>query len=88
VTTSNHVVTRAVYAVGGIAVVAVVCEAANLAAMARGAMAGAAVIVAVFAACWIIHIARPLLHPARPARTCEPELAVLADDSPAVQIAA
>ena len=77
-TTSNHGRHAAVKAASGIAAVLAVCEAARLASQTLGPMAGAAVIVAVFAACWIVSRIRPLLHPAprpRPAPGRDPEMA-------------
>jgi hypothetical protein len=56
----------------GIAVVAALAGAAQQVSRHFGVLAGAAVITAVFAACWITRNIRPLLHPARPARTCDP----------------
>jgi hypothetical protein len=58
-------------ALAPLAAIAALAAAADLTAR-HGATAGAALIVAVFAACWIVHHARPLLHPARPARTPDP----------------
>ena len=58
--TSNHV---AVKAASAVTTVLAVCEAANLASRTFGTLAGAALIVAVFAACWIVHRVRPFLHP-------------------------
>ena len=65
---SNHVAVKAASAAGGIAAVLAVCEAANLAARRFGTMAGVVVIVAVFAACWLVHRVRPMLHPVPLAR--------------------
>ena len=65
---SNHAAAKAAMAAGGIAAVLVVCEAANLAGRHLGVIAGAAVIVAVFAACWLVHRVRPMLHPVPLAR--------------------
>lgn len=56
----------------GIAVVVALAGAAQQASRHFGVLAGAAVVTVVFAACWIVHNIRPLLHPARPARTCDP----------------
>jgi hypothetical protein len=72
VKTSNHAAAKAVYAIGGLAAVAVVCAAAILAAGALGAMAGYALIAGVFAACWIIFCVRPLLRPAPRPRASAP----------------
>lgn len=87
---SNHAAAKAVYAAGGIAAVAVVCEAAHLASRARGAMAGYALIAAVFAACWIIRSFRSLLHPVQ-RRPREPQMAspvTLAESQQPTRIAA
>lgn len=59
---------RLVLAAGGIAALAAVCECADLAARYFGALAGAALICAVFAACWAVRRVRPLLRPVPPAR--------------------
>ena len=78
---SNHrsrPLARIALAAGGIGALIAVCEAADLAARHRGAIAGAAVITFVFAACWIIRRVRPLLHPvplARRSGTRETEVA-------------
>ena len=72
----------------GIAAVLAVGEAANLASRALGVMAGAVVIVAVFAACWIVHRFRSLLRLARPARNCEPVPVALTEDRRPARIAA
>jgi hypothetical protein len=69
VSTSNHVIAKAA---SSIAAVSAVIKAADLVSRAYGVTAGAAVIVAVFAACWIIHRARPALHPARRSRASAP----------------
>ena len=66
--TSHHAAAKVASAAGGIAAVAVVCEAAQLASRALGVIAGVAVITAVFAARWIIWRVRPLLHPVPLAR--------------------
>ena len=65
---SKHTAVRVASAAGGIAAVVVVGEAANLASRTFGPLAGAAVIVVVFAACWLVHRARPMLHPVPLAR--------------------
>ncbi|MGO8729841.1 MAG: hypothetical protein ACLQK8_24690 [Streptosporangiaceae bacterium] len=65
---SNHVAVKAASSAGGIAAVIAVAEAARLASRAFGITAGAAVIGAVFAACWIIWRVRPMLHPVPLAR--------------------
>ena len=65
---SNHAAVKVATAGGGIAAVLAVCEAANRAGRHLGVTAGAALIVAVFAACWIIWRVRPLLHPVPLAR--------------------
>ena len=75
---SNHVAVKAASAAGGIAAVAAVIGTADLAARALGTMAGVVVIVAVFAACWLVHRVRPMLHPVPLAHrngTHEPEVA-------------
>jgi hypothetical protein len=64
---------RLVLAIGGIAAVLAACGAADLAARRYGTLAGAALIAAVFAACWIVFRVRPLLHAARPAPVRLPE---------------
>jgi hypothetical protein len=77
VNASNHAAVKVASAAVGIAAVAAVCETAQLACRAFGPMAGAAVIVAVFAACWIVWRVRPLLHPVPLARNSgvrEPEV--------------
>ncbi len=66
--TSHHAAVKAASAVGGIAAVLAVGEAANLAARHLGVTAGAALIMAVFVACWIIWRVRPSLHPVPLAR--------------------
>lgn len=51
------------------------CEAAHVAAEARGVLAGVAVVGMAFLACWIVHQFRELRHPAparRPARGRDP----------------
>ena len=63
--TSNHVAAKVTMAV---AAVLTVGEAANLAARYFGTLAGAVLIGAVFAACWLVHRVRPLLHPVPLAR--------------------
>ena len=60
---ANHVAVKVASAVGGTAAVLVVGEVANLASRVFGPVAGGAVIVAVFAACWLVHRVRPMLHP-------------------------
>jgi hypothetical protein len=72
VNASKHAAGIAVKAAGGIATVLALAAAAGLAARHSGALAGAALISAVFAACWIVRRVRQLLHPARPARNCAP----------------
>jgi hypothetical protein len=66
-TASNHGRRTAVKATAGIAVFLAVAEAANLAAHARGVLAGVAVVAMAFLACWIVTQLRQLRHPA-PAR--------------------
>jgi len=68
VNTSHHAAVKAASAAGGIATVLATGEAANLAARHFGVTAGAAVIVAGFAACWLVHRVRPFLHPVPLAR--------------------
>ena len=85
--TANHAAVKAASAACGLAAVAVVIKAANLASQAYGVTAGAAVIVTVFAACWIIHRVRPALHPVRP-RASVPRPAVMDDCEPPARIAA
>jgi|SRR5450755_652903 hypothetical protein len=58
---------KALRATGTAAAFIGLCEAAHVAAEARGVPAGAAVIVMAFLACWIVHQLRELRHPA-PAR--------------------
>ena len=80
-TTSNHdrsPVARIVFAAGGIGAVLATCGAADLAARRYGTLAGAVLITAVFAACWIIFRVRPVLRLVRPAPVRMPEPA--ADD--------
>ena len=79
---SNHAAARVASAVGGIAAVLAAGEAANLAARHFGTVAGAAVIVAVFAACWLAPHVRSLLHP-QPQRPREPQLPAQAGNGPA-----
>lgn len=86
--TSNHVAVKAASATGGIAAVAVVIGAAQLASRAYGVTAGAALIVAVFAACWIFHRVRPALHPVRRPRASIPHQPVMDDCETPARIAA
>ena len=75
--TSHHAAVKAASAVCGIAAVLAVGEAANLASRRFGPMAGGVLIVSVFAACWLAHWVRPMLHPVPLARrngTREPEV--------------
>ena len=75
--TSHHVAAKVASAVGGIAAVFAMCGAADLAARRYGPIAGAALICAVFAACWFVHRVRPMLHPvplARRSGVREPEV--------------
>ena len=76
---SNH---TALKAAGGITALAVVCEAGNLAAAAYGTVAGYGLIVVVFAACWIVHRFRSLMHPLSQ-RPREPQLPAQAGNAPA-----
>jgi hypothetical protein len=69
VTTSNHVIAKAA---SGIAATAIVIKAAEMASRAYGVMAGVALIVAVFTACWLVFRVRPALHPARRSRASAP----------------
>lgn len=74
--TSHHApsrTARAAYATAGIVAAVGVCEAADLAAQAYDVAAGAAVITAVLAGCWILRHIRPVLHPvpARPSRPAD-----------------
>jgi len=87
VSTANHAAVKAASAIGGIAAFAAVIEAADLASRACGVTAGAALIVAVFAACWIIHRIRQALHPVRP-RASVPHRPVMDDCEPPARIAA
>jgi hypothetical protein len=77
---ANHAGRTAVKALAAVAVIPVLAEAANLASRALGVRAGAAVIVTVFAACWTVHRAAQLRHPApryrrAPGRDPEPAAA-------------
>ena len=86
----NHAAAKAAMAAGGIAAVLVVCEAANLAGRHLGVIAGVAVIVAVFAACWLVHLIRPMLRPVS-RRPREPQVtspAALAESQQSARIAA
>ena len=64
---ANHRPRTAVKALAAIAAVLALAGGADLASRHSGATAGAALIGAVFAACWITHRIRPVLRPARPA---------------------
>ena len=67
---------KAAQAAGGILAFIGVAEAAHIAevlAGPSGVLAGVLVISGAFAACWIIHRARPALRLTRPARKCEPD---------------
>ena len=93
--TSHHgrsPLARLILAAGGIAAFIVVCETAwvvSVYAGSAGILAGAAVIGAVFTACWYFFRVRPLLRAARPARDCEPVTqVVLADSETPAQLAA
>lgn len=79
---SNHAAVKVASAAGGVVAFAVVCEAADLAARTLGVVAGAAVIGAVFAACWIVSRVRPLLHPVSQ-RPREPQLPAQAGNASA-----
>jgi hypothetical protein len=74
-TASNHGRRTAVKAAAGLASFILVAEAANLAAQARGVLAGVAVVAMAFLACWIVTQARQLRHPVpvpRPSRGRDP----------------
>ena len=86
--TSNHVAVKLASAAGGIAAVAAVIKAAELASRAYGVMAGAALIAAVFAACWLVFRVRPALHPVRRPRASVPHPAVMDDCETPARIAA
>lgn len=79
---SKHTAARVASAAAGITAVLAVGEAANLAARHFGVTAGAAVILAVFAACWLVHRLRPMLHPVSQ-RPQEPRLPAQAGNAPA-----
>jgi hypothetical protein len=67
---------KAAQAVGGIAAFIAVCELAHVVSVLagpRGVIAGAAVIAAVFIACWYVVRVRPQLRAARPAPVRLPE---------------
>jgi hypothetical protein len=76
--TSHHGIRPAVKArraAGGVVAFVALCEAAHVAAEARGVPAGVAVVIMAFLACWIVHQFRELRHPAparRPARGRDP----------------
>jgi hypothetical protein len=66
---------KAAQAAGGILAFVGLAEAAHVVSVLAGPsglIAGAAVIVAVFTACWLTFRVRPALRLARPARNCEP----------------
>ena len=65
---SNHVAVKAASAAAGIAAVLAAAWVADLAARHYDLIAGAALIVSVFAACWVIRRFRLLLHPVPLAR--------------------
>jgi hypothetical protein len=79
VSTSHHgrsPLARIALAAGGVAAFVAVCEAAwvvSVLAGPGGVIAGAAVIVAVFTACWYVFRIRPELRAARPAPVRLPE---------------
>jgi threonine/homoserine/homoserine lactone efflux protein len=94
-TASNHGRRTAVKAAAGIAVFLAVAGSADLAARARGVLAGVAVIAMAFLACWIAVQFRQLRHPAparRRSRGRDRELvtapAALAESQQPAQIAA
>ena len=70
----------------GIAVVVALAGAAQQASRHFGVLAGAAVVTVVFAACWIVHRVRPLLHPVSQAPR-EPQLPAQAGNAPATSSA-
>jgi hypothetical protein len=62
---------RLILAAGGIVAFIAVCEAAHVVSVLAGragVIAGAAVICAVFTACWYVFRVRPMLHPVPLAR--------------------
>ena len=65
---SKHTAVKVASAAGGIGAVLVAGEVADLAARHYGVTAGAALICAVFAACWFVHWVRLMLHPVPLAR--------------------
>ena len=79
---ANHGCRAAVKALAAAAVIPAVAWAADLAARHLGVTAGAAVVLAVFAACWIVHRARPLLHP-QSQRPREPQIPAQPGNAPA-----
>jgi hypothetical protein len=83
---------KAAYTFGGILAFVALAEAAHVVSVLAGrtgVIAGAAMIGAVFTACWYVFRVRPLLRAARPARNCEPVThAVLVDSEPPAQLAA
>ena len=79
--TSHHVAARVAMATGGITAVLAVAEAVNLAARHLGALAGAALTGAVFAACWIASRVWSLLHPVSQ-RPREPQIPAQAGNAP------
>ena len=66
---------KAAQAAGGVLAFISLAEAAHVISVltgSRGLIAGATLVSVVFAACWIIHQARPALRLTRPARDCAP----------------
>jgi hypothetical protein len=87
---ANHGCRTAVKASIAVAAVLAVAEGANLASRAFGVLAGAALVGAVFAACWLVFGVRPVLHP-QPQRPREPQVtspATLAEGQEPARIAA
>ena len=81
---STHGRRAAVKALGVIAVILVTAEAASVAEQLFGFLAGAALVGAVFAACWIIWRVRPLLHPVPLARRSGTREAEVTAEPPAL----
>ena len=86
--TSHHghsIAVKAAQAAGGIAAFIALAEAAHVVSVLAGPsglIAGTALIVAVFTACWYVHRVRPMLHPvSQPPR--EPQFPAQAGNAPA-----